>query len=335
MVHATGRILGRVARRAEKRDTGIARLRGSLRGVPRGFLRGKDYEPSNSARRSSLARRDCTHRDRRKGGAIAIAHDHSVHPGGDAREDTSRHSPEARGIEPRRARSPIGPTRSASRPTWSDARHHDRDGPDASRSRSLVLSGSLALDTNRLAHVHTRFAGRGRRARYRRPTRRRGRTADGRSPGRSDSATGSRRGNSWPCSGAATSARRRANTSTPSPGCGWSRRRSHARRPSSRTRRLPSGPSARPVGPSRPSEIAVARVERTLRSWRLTDAEIAAIRERGRGDARKGRRRDPDREKSWARVELQAPLAGTILENEPRRRRHRRDGRPTCSRSPT
>src|SRR5262245_36660015 len=27
------------------------------------------------------------------------------------------------------------------------------------RSRSLILSGSLALDTNRLAHVHTRFAG--------------------------------------------------------------------------------------------------------------------------------------------------------------------------------
>jgi len=63
------------------------------------------------------------------------------------------------------------------------------------------------------------------------------------------------------------------------------------------------------------AQIAVARAERTLRSWRLSDEEIAAIRKEA--DLVRGRKedqRDLDRERVWARVELRAPLSGTILE---------------------
>jgi membrane fusion protein, heavy metal efflux system len=62
------------------------------------------------------------------------------------------------------------------------------------------------------------------------------------------------------------------------------------------------------------AEIAVARVERTLYAWRLTDEEIAAI--KSEAELMKGDKapRDGPVEKSWARVELRAPLAGNILE---------------------
>ena len=60
--------------------------------------------------------------------------------------------------------------------------------------------------------------------------------------------------------------------------------------------------------------IAVTRVERTLRSWRLTEAEIDVI----RGEAEKvhkfkgkwGR----DLESTWARVEVRAPISATVVE---------------------
>lgn len=57
---------------------------------------------------------------------------------------------------------------------------------------------------------------------------------------------------------------------------------------------------------------AVAKAERTLRSWRLTDAEIAAVRNEADrlGSAPDGRGDDP----AWARVEVRAPLDGVILE---------------------
>jgi cobalt-zinc-cadmium efflux system membrane fusion protein len=59
--------------------------------------------------------------------------------------------------------------------------------------------------------------------------------------------------------------------------------------------------------------VAVERAERTLRSWRLTDAEIAAVR------AEADRLRDAGGKKAadpadWARVEVRAPLDGVILE---------------------
>jgi cobalt-zinc-cadmium efflux system membrane fusion protein len=60
--------------------------------------------------------------------------------------------------------------------------------------------------------------------------------------------------------------------------------------------------------------IAVERARRTLRSWMLTPLEIQAIeQEADRIWERKGKR-VPQEEKEWARVEVRAPFDGTILE---------------------
>ena len=59
---------------------------------------------------------------------------------------------------------------------------------------------------------------------------------------------------------------------------------------------------------------AVARAERTLRVWRLSESEIQKVKdEAARIRLRKGKR-DPDIEKSWARVEVRAPLDGVVVE---------------------
>jgi cobalt-zinc-cadmium efflux system membrane fusion protein len=62
------------------------------------------------------------------------------------------------------------------------------------------------------------------------------------------------------------------------------------------------------------SLTAVARAERTLRVWRLSESEIDAVKQEAeRIRARKGRR-DPEQEKTWARVEVRAPLDGVVVE---------------------
>jgi membrane fusion protein, heavy metal efflux system len=59
---------------------------------------------------------------------------------------------------------------------------------------------------------------------------------------------------------------------------------------------------------------AVARAERTLRVWRLSETEIAAVKQEAeRIRVRKGKR-DPEAEKNWARVEVRAPLDGIVVE---------------------
>ncbi len=59
---------------------------------------------------------------------------------------------------------------------------------------------------------------------------------------------------------------------------------------------------------------AVARAERTLRVWRLSEREIQTVKDEAeRIRARKGRR-DPEIEKTWARVEVRAPLDGIVVE---------------------
>jgi cobalt-zinc-cadmium efflux system membrane fusion protein len=57
---------------------------------------------------------------------------------------------------------------------------------------------------------------------------------------------------------------------------------------------------------------AVAKAERTLRMWRLTDTEITAVREEAERLSKnpKARADDP----GWARVEVRAPIDGMILE---------------------
>ncbi|HZY83561.1 MAG TPA: efflux RND transporter periplasmic adaptor subunit [Gemmataceae bacterium] len=53
---------------------------------------------------------------------------------------------------------------------------------------------------------------------------------------------------------------------------------------------------------------AVTRAERTLRVWRLGEEDIKALKSQAEG------KRDPAREKDWARVEIRSPLDGTVLE---------------------
>lgn len=58
--------------------------------------------------------------------------------------------------------------------------------------------------------------------------------------------------------------------------------------------------------------IALDKAERTLRSWRLSEAEIAAVYQEAR-DVELGER-DPENDKSWAELEIRSPISGTILE---------------------
>ena len=64
-------------------------------------------------------------------------------------------------------------------------------------------------------------------------------------------------------------------------------------------------------------QIAVDKAERTLRSWGISDAEIDAL----KAEARKGGLADKNQYKKWARYEVKAPFAGTIVERAPRRAR--------------
>lgn len=57
--------------------------------------------------------------------------------------------------------------------------------------------------------------------------------------------------------------------------------------------------------------IAIEKIERTLRSWRLSEQEIAAVREEA-NQAKQGN--SLDKQQNWARVEVRAPQDGVILE---------------------
>jgi len=60
--------------------------------------------------------------------------------------------------------------------------------------------------------------------------------------------------------------------------------------------------------------IAAAKIERTLRSWRLSEEEIEAVRREARLLKERNGVRDPDLEKSWAETEVRAAMDGVILE---------------------
>jgi cobalt-zinc-cadmium efflux system membrane fusion protein len=57
---------------------------------------------------------------------------------------------------------------------------------------------------------------------------------------------------------------------------------------------------------------AVNAAERTLRIWRLSDAEIDALKKEAA--TIRAEKRDPEKEKNWARVDVVAPHDGTIVE---------------------
>jgi cobalt-zinc-cadmium efflux system membrane fusion protein len=61
-------------------------------------------------------------------------------------------------------------------------------------------------------------------------------------------------------------------------------------------------------------QTAVARAERTLRVWRLTDEEIQALKTEADKAMRRGGKRAADPVKDWARVEIRAPMDGVIVE---------------------
>lgn len=60
--------------------------------------------------------------------------------------------------------------------------------------------------------------------------------------------------------------------------------------------------------------IAVDRAERTLRSWRETDDEIAEVYAESKRIAAGGDPTDSKVGQSWANVEIRAPLSGTMME---------------------
>ena len=59
--------------------------------------------------------------------------------------------------------------------------------------------------------------------------------------------------------------------------------------------------------------IAVAKAERTLRSWTLTDQEIQAVKDEAER-IHKGGARDSQQDETWATVEVVSPIDGTIVE---------------------
>jgi membrane fusion protein, heavy metal efflux system len=60
--------------------------------------------------------------------------------------------------------------------------------------------------------------------------------------------------------------------------------------------------------------IEVDRVERTLRSWRLTEAEIKAVRAEAEKIHSGDESNDLEVDKSWAEVEVRSPFDGVVLE---------------------
>lgn len=60
--------------------------------------------------------------------------------------------------------------------------------------------------------------------------------------------------------------------------------------------------------------VSVARLERTLRSWRLDDSEIAAIKKEAEQIISNARKQKSKAQEEWARVEIRAPQDGIILE---------------------
>lgn len=60
--------------------------------------------------------------------------------------------------------------------------------------------------------------------------------------------------------------------------------------------------------------IAVAKAERTLRTWKVADEEIDAVKDEARLVSAGKKPRDAKKELEWAKVEVRAPWDGTIVE---------------------
>ncbi len=60
--------------------------------------------------------------------------------------------------------------------------------------------------------------------------------------------------------------------------------------------------------------IAVAKAERTLRTWKVPEEEISAVKEEARLVSEGKKPRDTKKELEWAKVEVRAPFDSTIIE---------------------
>ena len=58
----------------------------------------------------------------------------------------------------------------------------------------------------------------------------------------------------------------------------------------------------------------MSKAERTLRSWRLSEDEIRAVYQEAE-DVRTGET-DPSNDKSWAELEIKAPISGLIVQKD-------------------
>ncbi len=59
---------------------------------------------------------------------------------------------------------------------------------------------------------------------------------------------------------------------------------------------------------------AANRAERTLRVWRVPEDEIQAVRDEAERIRQRGGKRDKEKERNWARVEVRSPVNGVVVE---------------------
>jgi cobalt-zinc-cadmium efflux system membrane fusion protein len=59
---------------------------------------------------------------------------------------------------------------------------------------------------------------------------------------------------------------------------------------------------------------AVARAENTLHTWGIPDADVQAVYDEAEQIRKRQGKRDRDKQRQWARVELRAPWSGTVIE---------------------
>ncbi len=200
--------------------------------------------------------------------------------------------------------------------------------------RLLDLQGSLALDTNKLARVHSRFAGeviaRGRDAgsgQLRARARFRGRERTRCRP--SGSATMSHKEQLLAVVWCKDLGEKKSELADALSQLHFDQEQLAKMSDAAREGAVSEARLRQQERNVEADLTAVARAERTLRVWRLSENEIASVKQEAeRIRARKGKR-DPEQEKSWARVEVRSPLGrGGGREERRRGRHHRYDDRP-------
>jgi cobalt-zinc-cadmium efflux system membrane fusion protein len=182
-----------------------------------------------------------------------------------------------------------------------------------SQARSLTLSGSLAIDSNLLAHVHTRFAGEV--------------VELGTVQEMSEGTDGGRvkvrpisfgdqvkKGQLLAVLWSSDLGERKSDYVDALSKLRVERETLKRLETLLREQSIPERTVREARRTVESAAIAVERVERVLRSWRLTDEEIAAVRAEADPAVAKKEGERGERERSWARVALYAPLSGTVLE---------------------